>query len=634
MATKWGKSTIAWKLIKVLIAFSSLITIVVSAVQLWLEYDRDISAINSGFQQIELSYLDSISENVWEADSGRLSLLVNGITEFPDFDFAAIRDESGQELIKVGQDDNGNAIRKTYALNYQFRGQGLVIGELEVVAGLSSVYSRTLDRVGIILLSNGIKTFFVAMFMFAVVYFLFTRRLEALTEFASGIDFDVPKKPLHLDRGILGGKRDEVDRLTDAINNMQERLFLSHEKTEEEVKKRTKSLSEEIVVRKKIESQRRKLSSAVEQSPNVIFITDIDGTIEYVNPKFTELMGYSSEEVLGNKPNMIKSGETPPEVYKDLWSTILSGNEWRGELKDRRKNGEVFWASALITPVRNEDGIVTNFVAMHEDITERKNAEKAMRDARHLAEVASKAKTDLLANMSHELRTPLNAIIGFSETMTSSIFGPLGNKQYEEYAEIIHTSGKHLLHIINDILDVSAVEAGKLELREELVNIADISESSIRILHPKTEEGHISLSGITTEDLPLLMADPIRLKQIFLNILSNAVKFTPENGTVSCDAHIDNEKNMIITVIDNGIGMDEEGLKKALGKFGQVDSSLTRAHDGSGLGLPLTKGLVELHGGTMEIESKLGEGTKVTICFPSERVISLEDESLQPLVDQ
>ena len=634
MATKWGKHTIAWKLIKVLVGFSSLITIVVSAFQLWLEYDRDISAIDAGFQQVERSYLDSISENVWESDSGRLGLLVNGITEFPDFNFASIHDENGQELIKIGLDNDDNSIRRTYALNYQFRGEEIAIGELKVVAGLSSVYGRTLDRVGIILLSNGVKTFLVAMFMFVAVYFLFTRRLESLTEFADNMDFSASKESLHVDRSFLSGNRDEVDQLTDAINDMKKRLFLSHEKIEEQVRERTKSLYEEIEVRKKIESQRRKLAGAVEQSPNVVFITDVDGVIEYVNPKFTELMGYSDKEAVGSKPNIIKSGDTPSEVYKDLWSTILSGNEWRGELKDKRKNGEVFWASALITPVRDEDGIVTNFVAMHEDITERKSVEKAMREARHVAEVASKAKTDLLANMSHELRTPLNAIIGFSETMTSSIFGPLGNKQYEEYAEIIHTSGRHLLQIINDILDVSAVEAGKLELREELVNISDISESSIRILRPKTEEGGIMLSGIEATDLPPMLADPLRLKQIFLNLLSNAVKFTPENGTVSCDAYIDNEKNMVITIADTGVGMDEEGVKKALDKFGQVDTSLTRSHEGTGLGLPLTKGLVELHGGTMEIESKLGEGTMVKIRFPSERVVSLDGESLQPLVNQ
>ncbi len=624
MSNKWGKHKVAWKLIKALIAFSSLITIVISAVQLWLEYTRDISLINTGFHQVERSYLDSISENVWESDAGRLALLVDGIMEFPDFKFAVIRDENLNVLFSAGKDDAESVIRKIYQLKYKFRDETLVIGELEVVASLTQVYVRTVNRVGVILLSNGIKTFLVAIFMFLVVYWIFTRHLESLTNFASKMDFDNPKEPLRLSRGFLSGKRDEIDSLVDAINAMQERLFDSHEKIEKQVKQRTRSLTQEIKVRKKMEDQLRKLSSAVEQSPNIVFITNIDGKIEYVNPKFEQVTGYSKEEALGNNPSMIKSGDTSQEVYADLWKTILSGNEWRGELKDRCKNGNVFWASSLITPVRNENGVITNFVAMHEDITTRKEAEQAMRNATHAAEMANKAKTDLMANMSHELRTPLNAIIGFSETMEQAIFGPLGNEQYEEYAEIIHTSGVHLLQLINDILDVSAVESGKLELREEYINVADVCEASIRILYPKATSSNISLSGITTKGLPLLYADPLRLKQIMLNLASNAVKFSKENGTVSCDAYVDDENCMIISVTDTGIGMDDAGIEKAMDKFGQVDSSLSRTHEGTGLGLPLTKSLIEIHGGTIEIISKLGEGTKVEVRFPAERVIPLE----------
>ena len=158
----------------------------------------------------------------------------------------------------------------------------------------------------------------------------------------------------------------------------------------------------------------RKLSRAVEQSPNMIFITDLAGVIEYVNPNFTRLSGYSADDAIGHTPRILKSGETPLDVYEDLWSTILAGRDWRGELKDRAKDGRFFWASILISPVRDEAGALTHFVAMHEDISERKLAEESVRQAKELAEAASRAKTDILTNMSHELRTPLNAIIGYS----------------------------------------------------------------------------------------------------------------------------------------------------------------------------------------------------------------------------
>lgn len=403
--------------------------------------------------------------------------------------------------------------------------------------------------------------------------------------------------------------------------SIERELYVLKQHLEQTVVERTASLNEEAKLRQRTQATLRKIGIAIDQSPILVFITDAMGIIEYVNPKFEQITGYSREEVIGQTPRIIKSADTPREIHEEMWQTILAGKNWTGEIKDRAKNGETFWASAIISPVRNESNSITHFVAMHEDITARKLAEEATQEAHKAAELSNKAKTDLLANMSHELRTPLNAIIGFADTMKHGVFGPLGNAKYEEYADYIHSSGTHLLHLINDILDVSAVEAGKLTLREENASVAGICDMAIRILHPMAERGRITLKGIDAPDLPLLFCDPLRLKQIFINLISNAVKFTHDFGAVSCAARVGETGEMIITVTDTGIGMDEEGLVKAMSKFEQVDSSLSRKHEGTGLGLPLTKGLVELHGGVMELDSAPGAGTTVTLRFPPDRVI-------------
>jgi len=397
-------------------------------------------------------------------------------------------------------------------------------------------------------------------------------------------------------------------------------LHEAHNLLEKRVHDRTLALSAEVVSHQKTAAQLRKLSSAVEQSSNVIFITDIDGTIEYVNAQFTKSLGYSPDEVIGKNPRILQADDTPRRVYKELWRTVLLGNEWRGELKDRRKDGKLFWAAVSIIPIRNENEDITHFAAMHEDITKRKEAERATDEARHAAELANKAKSDLMANMSHELRTPLNAIIGFSDTMKQEVFGPIGSKKYREYLGDIYDSGRHLLDVINEILDIAAIEAGALDLHEESISATDVVTSAMRIITQRANDGRVSISSSIAPDLPLIYVDVRRVKQVLLNLLSNAIKFTPPGGDVSVTARVNEDGSIAIAVSDTGVGMDQAGIAMALSKFGQVDSGLDRKREGTGLGLPLTKGLMEAHGGEFIIESKKGRGTVVTAVIPKERV--------------
>ena len=236
------------------------------------------------------------------------------------------------------------------------------------------------------------------------------------------------------------------------------------------------------------------------------------------------------------------------------------------------------------------------------------------------AAAASQAKSQFLATMSHELRTPLNAIIGFSELLKGELFGPIGDARYKGYVNDVHRSGKHLLALVNDVLDFSKIDAGHLTLQDDQIDIRETLATSLRMV-----EGQAGTNGVTIEqeiahDLPILRADERRVRQILLNLLSNAVKFTPRGGTVRMIAFVD-AREFIVQVADTGIGMAKEDIPRALERFGQLDSDLNRKYEGTGLGLPLTKKLAELHGGRLEIESELCVGTKVTVAFPAERLI-------------
>ncbi|MDR3448258.1 MAG: ATP-binding protein [Alphaproteobacteria bacterium] len=247
-------------------------------------------------------------------------------------------------------------------------------------------------------------------------------------------------------------------------------------------------------------------------------------------------------------------------------------------------------------------------------------AESELTRAKEQADFANRSKSEFLANMSHELRTPLNAIIGFAEIIKDQMFGPAGNPQYVEYAKDIYDSGQHLLSLINDILDMSKIEAGKRMLSDAQLNIDAIVQSVSRLVAARAAEGKVRLNLHVPRDLPTLRGEEKAMKQILTNLLTNAVKFTSEGGSVTLSAMIDDAGRMNINVVDSGIGIAQKDIAVALAPFGQIESALSRKHQGTGLGLPLTKALVELHGGTLTLESELGVGTTVKLIFPAERV--------------
>jgi len=242
--------------------------------------------------------------------------------------------------------------------------------------------------------------------------------------------------------------------------------------------------------------------------------------------------------------------------------------------------------------------------------------------ARDEARGADRAKSEFLAAMSHELRTPLNAVIGFSEVIKDETFGPVGSVQYRDYANDIHESGQHLLGLINDILDLSKIESGTEELHEDTIEIPAIIRSTMKLVGHRAEQDGIKLELKLQGPLPALRADERKLKQILVNLLSNAVKFTNAGGEVTLRVWCRNDSGYMFQIADTGIGIAPEDIPKALSRFGQIDADLNRQYEGTGLGLPLTKSLVEQHGGSLDLQSEVGVGTTVTVRFPAERIVA------------
>jgi len=380
----------------------------------------------------------------------------------------------------------------------------------------------------------------------------------------------------------------------------------------------------DITERKLAEGELRKLSRAVEQGSSTVVITDPAGCIEYANPKFTETTGYALDEAMGQNPRVLKSGNQPEEFYADLWATISSGREWHGEFCNRKKNGELYWESASISPVRDESGEITHYVAIKDDITERKRMEEELLSAREAAESANRAKSTFLANMSHELRTPMNAIIGYSEMLAEDAEDE-GHDDMVPDLEKINAAGKHLLALINDILDLSKIEAGRMELFLETFDLRKMLDEAAATVMPLIAKNENKLETDFADDLGNVRVDLTKLRQALFNLLSNAAKFT-ENGTITLGAAKemrDDAEWLKLSVSDSGIGIRDEKLEAVFEEFSQADDSTTRDYGGTGLGLPISRRFCQMMGGDITVSSVLGEGTTFTIELPS-RIDALE----------
>ena len=377
--------------------------------------------------------------------------------------------------------------------------------------------------------------------------------------------------------------------------------------------------TDEATSARRSEGQMRRV---VEGSAQGIIVRTATAVL-YMNNSFAWMVGYASaRECMSAEigPNAMLHPDDAPIIARHLKARI-AGEEVLSNYEFRliRRDGSILWVETHAALVE-WDGQPAS-LSWITDISRRKAMEQELLKSKEAAEYANRSKTDFLANMSHELRTPLNAIIGFSEVIKAEMFGAL-SARYVEYARDIHESGQHLLEIINDILDLSKLEAGKFELHESDVSVAAVVDQCLPLVRGRAQEGNVALAIDIPDSLPVVRADRRAVKQVLLNLLSNAVKFTPGGGSVTLTACIGDDRGLDVAVTDTGIGMNESEIGIALAPFGQIDSSLARKHQGTGLGLPLCKSLLELHGARLVVTSRPSEGTTIIVRFPPERVVA------------
>ncbi len=383
----------------------------------------------------------------------------------------------------------------------------------------------------------------------------------------------------------------------------------------------TLGILRDISERKKAEDELKKLSMAVTQSPAIVEITDRNEIIEYVNPTLLEVTGYKLNEVLGNTPRMFKSGLTPPETYQEMWDKLKNGNVWRGRFINQKKNGDIYYESAQIAPVKDEDGNVVHYVKVGQDITKLIEYENELIAAKEKAEASDRLKSEFLAQISHEIRTPLNILLNYSSLIQEE-YQEEGKGELNWVFNGMKDAGERIIRTIDLIINMSQLQTGSYDPKFSKLQLHDIVNALVIEFESIAKRKNLPIKYNDQCKTCGIYADEYSAKKIIENLIDNAIKYT-EEGEITIET-FDEGDRLGISVIDTGIGIDKSYLPRIFDAFSQEDQGYTRKFEGNGLGLALVKKFVELNHAEIKVESEKGKGSKFTVLFPKSESISID----------
>jgi PAS domain S-box-containing protein len=473
-------------------------------------------------------------------------------------------------------------------------------GQLIIVTTLEHYYER-IDKISQTALIISVSIFSICILLSIILSSSITKPLlslkNATNKIANG-DYNVK---------IDIKTEDEIGVLGNSFMIMTEKIKLLISKLEGDLK-------DEINISKRAKSEVIKLSRAVEQSPLSIIITDINGLMEYVNPRLISNTGYQRAELIGKNPRIFASGELKENVYKELWETILDGKEWQGEFHNKKKNGELFWESASISPILDENGKMNHFIAIKEDITERKQAQNELLEAKLKAEESDNLKSEFLAQMSHEIRTPLNILLGSAEYL-NEIINKENNAEIQLCFKGINSASKRIIRTIDLILDMSKLNTIGYEPNFQIINL---DENIFSKLLPEfkimaEQKGIELIYSCVTKNLSVT-ADEYSVYQIFSNLVDNSVKYT-QKGKIEIMIFEDPSHSIVVQVKDTGVGIGDNFKNSMFSNFLQEEQGYHRRYDGNGLGLALVKKYCEINNAKINFESEKNVGTNFRVEF-------------------
>ncbi|MGF1787132.1 ATP-binding protein [Photobacterium swingsii] len=576
----------------------ALALLIVTGLQ-WLKSSNE-NRLKVGTNQLASVFAKATRDAVLATDLAYLDSFAESLVSEQNLAYIRITDRNGVELARHGDythvDTRVSPAEVTdgvYDVISPIQVDGQLYGNVEMGVTVNDLHVMLSQATRSSLLIAIAEMSLVALFSLALGTYLM-RRLDVLRKGAEKVARMGPGAQ------IMVTGNDEVTRVSTAFNEMSRSLAKAQEKLAEKHQ-------QQIALTNKV----TELAQVAEHARDVIIITDAKGKITWVNLAFESLTGYTLSEVVGQSPGSLLQGDSSDlEIVHEMSRKIAQKEAVRVEILNYAKSGESYWVELDISPVTDSTGEIVRFIAVERDITQRRQVEEQLEAALKEATRATRAKSEFLANMSHEIRTPMNAIMGFTELLLEK---PM-HAEHREQLELVHRSAGNLVAIINDILDYSKIEAGKLSLTNEAFDLQEVLESTIDLCGYQAKEKELPLvMNIAPAINTKVMGDKGRVNQILLNLIGNALKFT-DSGTVTVNVEAESFREttrFYISVEDTGIGIPAERLPYIMEKFEQVDNSATRQYEGTGLGLAICKRLIQLYGGELKVESEEGKGS----CF-------------------